>query len=154
MFSAPSYRVRYAEFLKIDFPRLPLVGDRNRFGELCALGAQLIDLHLMNTVPKLKTRYPVAGDNSIDNLRFEEQGADAPGRVWINSTQYFENVPPHVWGYHIGGFQVCHKWLKDRKGRNLSYDELTHYRGIVAVLARTIELQDEIDEAIGEWPFD
>jgi predicted helicase len=153
VFSAPSFRIRYAEFLKIDFPRLPLVSDRKLFGELCSLGAQLIDVHLMKTIPKLETRYPVAGDNRMENLRYDEPNGDAPGRVWINARQYFDNVPPHVWGYHIGGFQVCHKWLKDRKGRQLSYDELTHYRGIVSVLARTMELQGEIDEAIGEWPL-
>ncbi len=75
-----------------------------------------------------------------------------PGRVWINQKQYFANVPSAVWSYHIGGYQVCQKWLKDRKGRQLSYDDLTHYRGIVAALARTIELQAAIDEAIAEWP--
>ena len=80
-----------------------------------------------------------------------QAGEGSLGRVWINQTQYFDNVPPEVWGYHIGGYQVCHKWLKDRKGRQLSYDDLTHYRGIVAALARTIELQAAIDEAIGEW---
>jgi hypothetical protein len=82
-----------------------------------------------------------------------EPAEGAPGRVWINKTQYFDNVPPEVWGYHIGGFQVCHKYLKDRKGRQLSYDDLTHYQGIVAALTRTIELQAEIDEAIDEWPL-
>ena len=75
------------------------------------------------------------------------------GRVWINQKQYFDNLPPEVWGYPIGGYQVCQKWLKDRKGRQLSYDDLTHYRGIVAVLGRTIVLQSAIDEAIGEWPM-
>jgi len=73
------------------------------------------------------------------------------GRVWINQKQYFGNVPPEVWSYHIGGYQVCQKWLKDRKGRQLSYADLTYYRGIVAVLGRTIVLQSVIDEAIGEW---
>ena len=67
--------------------------------------------------------------------------------------QYFDHVLPEVWGYHIGGYQVCQKWLKDRKGRQLSYEDLMHYQGVVAALARTIVLQNAIDEAIGEWPM-
>jgi len=108
---------------------------------------------LMEHLPKLETRYPEAGDNTVDAVRYTEPTSGVRGRVWINQTQYFDNVPPEVWDYHIGGYQVCQKWLKDRKGRQLSYDDLTHYRGIVAALARTIELQAAIDDAIGEWPL-
>ncbi len=86
----------------------------------------------------------------MENVRYSEPAEDAPGRVWINKTQYFDNVPPEVWGYYIGGYQVCQKWLRDRNGRQLSYDDLTHYQGIVAALARTSELQAAIDEEIGE----
>ncbi len=153
VFHSPTYRSRYAEFLKGDFPRLPLTRDVALFCSLCALGKELVALHLMEKLPKLETRYPVAGDNTVDNVRFTEPASGVPGRVWINQTQYFDNVPLSVWGYHIGGYQVCQKWLKDRKGRQLSYDDLTHYRGIVAALARTIELQAAIDDAIGEWPL-
>jgi len=162
VFHSPNYRSRYAEFLKMDFPRLPLTRDVALFRSLCASGKELVALHLMEQLPKLETSYPVAGDNMVDNVRYTEPSPPAPpppagegskGRVWINRTQYFDNVPPEVWGYHIGGYQVCQKWLKDRKGRQLSYDDLTHYRGIVAALARTIELQAAIDDAIGEWPL-
>jgi predicted helicase len=153
VFHSPTYRSRYVQFLKIDFPRLPLTSDVELFRSLCALGKELVALHLMEQLPKPRTRYPVAGDNTVDNLRYTEPADGVPGRVWINKTQYFDNVPPEVWGYHIGGYQVCQKWLKDRKGRQLSYDDLTHYQGIVAALARTIELQAAIDEAIGEWPL-
>jgi len=162
VFHSPTYRSRYAEFLKIDFPRLPLARDVTLLRSLCALGKELVALHLMEQLPKLETSYPVAGDNTVDAVRYSDPSPPAPlpqagegslGRVWINQTQYFDNVPPVVWGYHIGGYQVCQKWLKDRKGRQLSYDDLTHYRGIVAALARTIELQFAIDEAIGEWPL-
>ena len=153
VFHSLTYRSRYAEFLKIDFPRLPLTRDVALFRSLCALGKELVALHLMEHLPKLETSYPVAGDNMVDNVRYTEPREGVPGRVWINQTQYFDNVPPEVWGYHIGGYQVCQKWLKDRKGRQLSYDDLTHYRGIIAALARTIELQTAIDEAIGEWPL-
>ena len=153
VFYSPTYRSRYAEFLKGDFPRLPLTRDAALFRSLCALGHELVALHLMEQLPKLETRYPVAGDNTVDAVRYTEPANDVPGRVWINQTQYFDNVPPEVWGYHIGGYQVCQKWLKDRKGRQLAYDDLTHYRGIVAALARTIALQAAIDAAIGEWPL-
>lgn len=153
VFYSPTYRSRYAEFLKIDFPRLPLTRDAALFRSLCALGKDLVALHLMEQLPKLETRYPVAGDNTVDAVRYTEPANDMPGRVWINQMQYFDNVPPEVWGYHIGGYQVCQKWLKDRKGRQLAYDDLTHYRGIVAALARTIALQAAIDAAIGEWPL-
>lgn len=153
MFHSPTYRSRYAEFLKIDFPRLPLTRDVSLFRSLCALGKDLVALHLMEHLPKLETHYPAAGDNTVDAVRYTEPASGVPGRVWISQTQYFDNVPPEVWNYHIGGYQVCQKWLKDRKGRQLSYDDLTHYRGIVAALARTIELQTAIDDAIGEWPL-
>jgi predicted helicase len=153
VFHSPTYRSRYAEFLKIDFPRLPLTRDAALFRSLCALGKELVALHLMEQLPKPETRYPVAGDNTVDAVRYTEPANGVPGRVWINQTQYFDNVPPKVWGCHVGGYQVCHKWLKDRKGRQLSYDDLTHYRGTVAALARTIELQGAIDEAIGKWPL-
>jgi len=153
VFHSPTYRSRYAEFLKIDFPRLPLTRDVALFRNLCASGKELVALHLMEHLPKLETRYPEAGDNTVDAVRYTEPTSGVRGRVWINQTQYFDNVPPEVWDYHIGGYQVCQKWLKDRKGRQLSYDDLTHYRGIVAALARTIELQAAIDDAIGEWPL-
>ncbi len=153
VFHSPVYRSRYAEFLKIDFPRLPLTRDVALFRNLCALGKELVALHLMEQLPKLETRYPEAGDNTVDAVRYSEPANGAPGRVWINLKQYFDNVPPEVWGYHIGGYQVCQKWLKDRKGRQLSYDDLTHYQGIVAALSRTIKMQAAIDQAIGEWPL-
>ena len=79
-----------------------------------------------------------------------------PGRVWINDTQYFEGVPPDVWDAHIGGYQVCEKWLKDRKGRTLTYDDLDHYQATVAALAETLTLMDTIDTTIedhGGWPI-
>lgn len=153
VFYSPTYRSRYAEFLKGDFPRLPLTRDVALFRSLCALGTELVALHLMEQLQKPETRYPVAGDNMVDAVRYTEPASGVLGRVWINKSQYFDNVPPEVWSYHIGGYQVCQKWLKDRKGRPLSYDDLTHYRGIVAALARTIELQAAIDDVIGEWPL-
>ena len=156
VFYSPSYRERYAEFLKIDFPRLPLTSKRPLFRKLCALGEELVGLHLMEQNAPVKTKYPITGDNTVDKVRYSEPGSGAPtGRVWINTTQYFENVPPEVWQFHVGGYQVCQKWLKDRKGRQLSYDDLTHYQNIVSALTATIKLMTNIDATInthGGWP--
>jgi predicted helicase len=156
VFHSPSYRERYAEFLKIDFPRLPLTSKRPLFRKLCTLGEELVGLHLMEQNAPVKTKYPVTGDNTVDKVRYTEPGSGAPtGRVWINTTQYFENVPEEVWQFHIGGYQVCQKWLKDRKGRMLSYDDLTHYQHIVSALTATIKLMTNIDTTInthGGWP--
>ena len=104
------------------------------------------------------TTYPVPGNNRVDKVRYTEPGQGAEqGRVWINATQHFEGVPPEVWEFHVGGYQVCAKWLKDRKGRQLSaYEDLVHYQRVVAVLAETIALMHEIDMAIethGGWPI-
>jgi predicted helicase len=153
VFYSPGYRARYVQFLKIDFPRLPLTRDVALFRRLCGLGRELVALHLMTEIPKSETRYPVAGDNRVEAVRYSEPANGSPGRVWINATQYFDKVPPEVWNTHIGGYQVCQKWLKDRKGRPLSYTDLKHYASIVAALARTLELQSAIDTALGQWPL-
>jgi predicted helicase len=156
MLHSPTYRSRYAEFLKMDFPRLPLTSNTELFRMLCALGDDLIALHLMeNHGPKM-TSYPIPGDSTVENVRYEVPQSEMKGRVWINATQYFEGIPPTVWEFHVGGYQVCHKWLKDRKGRKLTYDDLTHYQYIVAALAETIKIMQNIDEVInnsGGWPI-
>ena len=156
--TSPSYRERYASLLKIDFPRIPLTSDRKLFRELCRLGARLVALHLMEADDLAPiTTYPVPGDNRIEKVRYTEPGQGVEqGRVWINATQCFEGVPPEVWEFLVGGYQVCAKWLKDRKGRQLTYDDLTHYQYVVAALAETIALMHEIDEVIdahGGWPL-
>ncbi len=148
---APTYRSRYAEFLKRDFPRVPLTSDRELFRDLAALGRELVELHLLRA-PELATPvagYPVAGDNKVEDVHYDAK----EGRVFINRTQHFTNVAPEVWEFHIGGYQVCEKWLKDRKGRALSYDDITHYQGIVTALGRTIALMAAIDARIPAWPL-
>lgn len=157
VFHSPTYRSRYAEFLKIDFPRLPLTSNPDLFRALCDIGEELVRLHLIEKHSPLITRYPVGGNNTVETVRYTEpgQGADE-GRVWINKTQYFDGVPSEVWTFHVGGYQVCQKWLKDRKSRQLTYDDLTHYQRIVAALAETIRLMAAIDETINEhggWPL-
>ena len=152
VFHSPTYRSRYAEFLKIDFPRLPLTSGKELFKAQVAKGGELVSLHLMES-PKLNsliTKYPIVGPNQVETVRYDE----ANQRVYINKSQYFEGVPPEVWNFHIGGYQVCQKWLKDRKSRILSYDELTHYQKVVVALKETMRLMAEIDTLIPCWPVD
>ncbi len=98
---------------------------------------------------KLITKYPVAGLNLVEKVSYDENAK----RVYINKEQYFENLPPGVWNFHIGGYQVCQKWLKDRKGRTLTYDEMTHYQKVVVALKETIQLMEKIDQLIPSWPI-
>jgi predicted helicase len=150
---SPTYRKRYAEFLKIDFPRVPLTSNVELFRSLATLGGELVALHLLEA-PKVNdfiTRFTGKGDNSIPKKPTWEENA-----VWINPTQRFEGVPENVWNFHIGGYQVCEKWLKDRKGRTLSTDDITHYQRIVVALNETIRIMAEIDQVIDEhggWPI-
>jgi len=163
---APSYRARYADFLKRDFPRVPLTSDRALFDSLVEAGRELIALHTMQTILPRITRFDVAGGNEVAKVRWAPEPSPSTalpegqvretGRVYINPAQYFDGVPQAVWDTHIGGYRVAEKWLKDRKGRQLSYDELTHYQAVIAALARTLELQSDIDAAIdaaGGWPL-
>lgn len=151
---SPTYRERYAEFLKIDFPRVPLTADLDLFRALCALGRELVALHLMESpaLGQLVTRYPVPGDNRVEKGYPIYTGADR--RVHINKTQYFEGVAPEVLAFQIGGYQVLDKWLKDRRERQLSFDDLLHYQRVVVALQETIRLMDEIDATIPEWPME
>jgi predicted helicase len=147
---SPAYRARYAEFLKRDFPRVPLPPDKATFDALAQFGNALIDLHLLRD-PALNTpscKYPVGGDHRVERVEYDEKAQ----RVWINGAQYFEPVPPEVWAYRVGGYQVCHKWLDDRKGATLSYDERLTYQRIVTALERTLALQAQIDAlACAAW---
>ncbi len=151
VFHSPTYRSRYAEFLRIDFPRLPLTSDKELFKALADKGAELVSLHLMESpaLNNLITKYPAPGSNVVEKVSYNE----ITKRVYINKEQYFEGVMPKVWNFHIGGYQVCQKWLKDRKGRTLSYDELTHYQKVVVALKETIRLMEEIDQLIPDWPL-
>ena len=130
---------------------------RALFAQLVRLGRSLVELHLMRHQAPDVCSYPVAGANRVDAVRFETASPTAPsGKVFINATQYFFNVPRVVWAYQIGGYQVAHKWLKDRKGRLLTFAELQHYSQIIAALERTMALQADIDDAIeaaGGWPL-
>ena len=157
LFHSPTYRTRYAEFLKIDFPRLPLTASVPLFRQLALLGHQLVQLHLLTSpaLHTLQTRFPQGGSNSVakGHPRYVEPTAEQAGRVYINKTQFFEGVEKRVWEMQIGGYQPLQKWLKDRVGRTLSFDELMHYQRIVVALAQTQQRMGEIEALIPAWPL-
>ena len=153
---SPEYRRRYADFLKSDFPRIPLPAHRAVFSALIIPGARLVRLHLMEADDRrIAPAFPRAGSNQVDKVRYAPPSNGSPGCVWINREQYFESVEPEIWASTIGGYRPAEKWLKDRKGRTLSEDDIDHYRKIVAALTDTRRLMTEIDEVIGKhggWP--
>ncbi len=149
----PSYRERYFEFLRSDFPRLPLTGNLELFRALARLGDELVAFHLMES-PKLDrpiTTYTGPRNPEVEKISWSKNA------VWVDKAQTngFRGVPEAVWNFHIGGYQVCEKWLKDRKGRTLSKDDIDHYQKIVVALNETVRLMQEIDVVIeqhGGWP--
>jgi len=137
-----SYRTKYKEFLKIDFPRIPYPENKEEFHRLADLGGQLRRLHLMQEVPASKyALFNNPGSNVVDKPVYKDGG------VWINKEQCFSNVPETAWKFYIGGYQPAQKWLKDRKGRELTYDNISHYRKIITVLEETDRLMKEIDDS-------
>lgn len=156
---SPAYRARFKEFLKVDFPRIPYPKDQTEFEHFRSFGNRLRELHLMHSVPESLVTFPESGSMSVEKVEFTSSAAPgvsaadtapiAPelnaGRVYINATQYFANVPRTAWEFYIGGYQPAQKWLKDRKGRTLSFDDISHYGKIISVLTETARLMTEID---------
>jgi type I restriction-modification system DNA methylase subunit len=137
-----SYRKKYKEFLKIDFPRIPYPEDLVTLWELVNLGTELRQIHLLESpiVDKYITTYPINGSNEVTKLQYKD------GQVWINNEQCFDNVPLKAWEFYIGGYQPAQKWLKDRKGRVLSFDDIMHYQKIIVALTETDRIMKEIDK--------
>ncbi|MBN2237632.1 MAG: N-6 DNA methylase [Bacteroidales bacterium] len=177
---SPTYREKYKEFLKIDFPRVPYPKDKDTFWQLVKLGCELRQIHLLESpvVEKYITQYPIDGDNVVSNLKAKPYTLTMPPenvpdysdveswnkrtelenqkfdqelkifglmQVWINDTQYFDNVPELAWNFYIGGYQPAQKWLKDRKGRKLEFDDILHYQKIIVALCETDRIMKEID---------
>ncbi len=136
---SPTYRKKYEEFLRYDFPRIPFVDDYSTFHRLAQLGAELVELHLMRRKLPTSVKFDVEGSGIVERVKYES------GRVWINKQQYFEGIPEDVWNFHIGGYRVLDKWLKSRKGRKLSGEEIEQFLQIVEIIKETIRLMDEID---------
>lgn len=154
---SPTYREKYKEFLKIDFPRVPYPKATNTFWQLVKLGGELRQIHLLESpiVNKFITKYPKDGDNIVTKVTFDtycyeptlpgEEYPDYLGAVKINDEQFFADVPTSAWEFYIGGYQPAQKWLKDRKGRKLEFDDILHYQKIIVALTETARLMKEID---------
>ncbi len=138
---SPIYREKYKEFLKIDFPKVPYPDDKDSFWQLVKLGGEIRKVHLLESpaVEEYITQYPMDGDNVVSKPKYKE------GKVFINDTQYFDNVPQIAWEFYIGGYQPAQKWLKDRKDRTLEFDEILHYQKIIVALSETSRLMKEVD---------
>ncbi len=152
---SPSYREKYKEFLKIDFPRVPFPTHPKTFWKLVELGRQIREIHLLESpvVEKFITQYPIDGDNIVEKPMFviqngAKQSEESLGNVYINSTQYFANVPVTAWNFYIGGYQPAQKWLKDRKGRVLDFEDILHYQKIIVALTETNRLMKEVDKVL------
>jgi very-short-patch-repair endonuclease len=150
---SPTYREKYKEFLKIDFPRVPYPKDKETFWQLVKLGGEIRQIHLLES-PKVEqyiTEYPEDGDNIVTKPHYfpipqNEKTGDLQGNVYINETQYFANVPLKAWKFFIGGYQPAQKWLKDRKDRKLEFDDILNYQKIIVALSETARLMKEIDK--------
>ena len=145
---APTWRERYAEFLRIDFPRVPFTADADLFAGVAARGERLTELHLLRSaeLDRPAARFEGDGDGVVAKgrkagLRYDPDEQ----RVTINASQHFAPVPQAVWDYRVGGYQVCEKWLKDRRERRLGVDGIKTYCRIVTALGLTIAVQAELD---------
>ena len=139
---SPIYREKYKEFLKIDFPRVPYPKDLQTFWQLVNLGGQIRQIHLLESpiVESYITQYPIDGDNIVNKISYKNE------KVFINETQYFAGVPAIAWEFFIGGYQPAQKWLKDRKGRKLEFDDILHYQKIIVALFETSRIMNEINQ--------
>ena len=166
IFHSPEYRARYEAYLKLDFPRVPLPGSTRLFGQLVTAGRDLLSWHLMESpdLDRPVTDYAGPGNPLVGHVGWSN------GTVWLDAAKTnarerhravrpgrcgFHGVPEHVWDFHIGGYQVCHKWLKDRQGRTLSRNDIEHYQKTIVAVNETMRVMAEIDESIeahGGWP--
>ena len=150
---SPTYRERYYDFLKYDFPRIPLPQDIDQFRSLATLGQRLMDSHLLGDGSRLQVaptrrggaavhRFEGDGDSVVSKPRYED------GKVWINPTQHFTDVSEKVWEYEIGAYRVCEKWLKDRRGEVLRHEDVRRYRAILVAVAETLAVMREVDSVL------
>jgi hypothetical protein len=151
--NAPSYATLFGSQLKRDWPRLPLTYDLALFNTLSGLGAELAALHLLES-PKLDN--PISTYIGPKNPEVKKV-SHSRDTVWLDKeqTRGFHGVSAAVWNFCVGGYQVSEKWLKDRKDRALSKDDIAQYHKIVVALSETIRLMKAIDQAIekhGGWP--
>ena len=142
------YRKKFEEFLKIDFPKVPFTKDYTLFRKVSNIGKELADLHLLNS-PLLNnpaTKFEGGDGEFVKKWHYDSKLK----RIYINEKQFFTNVAPEVWDYFIGGYQVLDKWLKDRKDKSLSSEEINHYIKVIEALKHTLEIQTNIDKIYPE----
>lgn len=143
---SPSFRAKYEVFLKTQFPKIPYPDDAKMFLNMSAIGEELRKIHLFKDgkIDGNSISYPEPGTNEVGKAEFEKD-SDLTGKIWINDQQYFGHVSTTAWLSSIGGYEPAQKWLKDRKGRTLNHDDVSHYRKILESLSRTVDLQQRID---------
>lgn len=143
---SPTYRDKYKDFLKSDFPRIPSAKDKESFWDLVKLGSKLRQLHLLEDpeLSQFKTDFSVTGNSIIEKIEYRGN------KVYINESQYFGNLPKEAWEFYIGGYQPAQKWLKDRKGKKLTYEDVIHYQKIIFAQIKTSEIQKQIDQVVYE----
>jgi predicted helicase len=145
--NSPMYKTRYINYLKYDYPKIPIVKDVKKFMALCKIGKELTETHLMeNDILSIDVKYPVKGDNKVTKVKHSDD------KLYINETQYFNNISTDVYSAVFGGYQVVKKWFDARKGLILDYDDLKHINTMVNAISRTFEIQTEIDNIIGSFP--
>jgi predicted helicase len=145
-----SFRKKYSEYLKRDFARIPIPGNLNSFKDLSELGKRLVEMHTLSSMAKSEIKFPETGTDIIEIVKLEGN------KIFINSVQYFENVANSTWEFHVGGYQVCEKWLKDRKGKKLNFNDIKTYQNILSNVLETTEVIKKIELVVkdyGGWPL-
>ncbi|MFX1536521.1 MAG: type ISP restriction/modification enzyme, partial [Promethearchaeota archaeon] len=156
LFYSREYRKRYSEFLKISFPRVFVISNKEMFAKLSKLGEQLISLHLLQSpiINDFITTYEGDGENFVQFIPSKKRllpgSQNGIGTIPINESQYFTGVPQKVWEFNIGGYQICHKWLKNRKNRKLTGDETIYFQKIVVIIKETLLIMKKIEQVIEE----
>jgi predicted helicase len=156
IFYSPTYRIRYFEFLKDDYPRIPITSNTDLFRILSNYGKKLANLHLLNfPIHENKISYPIQGTDMVKN-RYPKYIPinDRIGKIYINDVQYYDSVPFEVWAFRVGGYQVCYNWLKARRNLKLTIDDLRRFEQILIAVDKTLEIMEKIDDAIQEWPIE
>jgi predicted helicase len=139
---APVYRQRYQELLSLDFPHIPLPATRAQFRALCHTGTRLLALHLQQTPAPRQRDHTNSEGCLIEHVHYSESGG---GRVWLNARQSIEGLPPAIWQFRIGHYQICARWLQERQGHRLSPRDYLQYRHITAIIAETLQLMEASD---------
>jgi predicted helicase len=144
---SPSYRDRFLDRLRLDYPKIPVIASQEELDHLIGCGDRLRELHLLRAgdVDGLSISFPMSGSNEVSCYRYDGEA------IWINDEQYFGQVPVHAWDFWVGGYQPAQKWLKDRKGQVLEYEDIEHYKVTLEVLVRTVETMEQIDSYPLSW---